>query len=132
MTLKEHIGKKTHEYCENVSPERVKRFAESVLQKETDRVSPSYLTVYRQSEFDLLESIGVSLAEILHGEQEYFFEQDLTIGEDIRYVSHLVNIVEKKGRAGSLTFLTFETEFQQACGVVGRSKSTMIIKKAAE
>ena len=95
---------------EEISSERIRSFREAVgLDPNADEVPPTYVTRFRQGEFELLARLGVPLQNILHAEQDYQYFERLKPGMKILYETTLANSFEKKGREGSLRFLVTET-----------------------
>jgi len=100
---------------EEITPERLRAFRTAIgLTAGSHEVPPTYLTRFRQGEFELLERLGVPLQNVLHAEQDYQYFAPLRPGMKILYETVLANSFEKKGRAGSLHFLVTETRVRWA------------------
>ncbi len=101
-----------------------------------DSLPALFLTRFRMGEFDILNQIGISLNEVLHGEQEYQYEKQYWIKREypfkIKYVTELESQVEKKTASHKLIFLTFLTEIilQSSGERLATSKTVMIVRRA--
>ncbi len=122
---------------DQVPYERVQEFAQAVGAKVIgDEVPPTYITIFRDGEFSLLERLGIPLAKVLHADQEYQYDLPVRAGDEIEYVTELVQVLEKHGRAGSMSFLTFETNFKSIHNHPGqnlcKSRSLIIFRESPE
>jgi hypothetical protein len=90
---------------------------------------PTFLTCFRQGELELLDSIGLKLQNVLHGEQFYEFESDIRAGDELSIQTELTNVLDKKGGSGRLCFLTLETLFSVKGSVVGKAKTTIVVRE---
>jgi acyl dehydratase len=71
--------------------------------------------------------MGVDLAKLLHGNQDFEYHAPICAGDRIRLKSHISDIVEKKG--GALVLLVEETSATNQRGEsVGRSVQTLVIR----
>ena len=96
---------------------------------------PTFLTVLRQGEFDLLQKFGIPLSTILHGEQEYEYLEPISPGDLLKYTTAIQQVHEKRGSSKSsvggdlLQFLVLETEVHGSGGrKVALTRSTLIIR----
>ena len=73
--------------------------------------------------------IRIEISRTLHGEQEYTYTRPIVAGETIRCVSRLVDVYEKHGSLGEMTFLVTEvTGTDQRGEVVFTAKSVGILR----
>jgi hypothetical protein len=113
--LPEHewVGRAAGPYEEDVSLERIQAFCRAAGARETRIAPPTFLTVCRRGEYDILTELGIELKQVLHGEQEYKLEQDILPGDRLSYTTRLAQAVNKqRAGAGALRVLIFETEVQ--------------------
>ncbi len=127
MDLKNFVGKKIGPYTDQASPDRVAAFIAAVGAKDRGEAPPTFMTVCRRGEFELLEQMGIPLSRVLHGEQEYLYEGRILSGDTLSYESWLAQAFEKKGST-PLQFLVFETHVSVAGKRVGTSKTTIIVR----
>lgn len=52
--------------------------------------------------------VTFEISHVLHGEQEYSYTRPIVAGETIRCVAKIVDIYEKQGSFGAMTFLVTE------------------------
>jgi hydroxyacyl-ACP dehydratase HTD2-like protein with hotdog domain len=92
-----------------------------------DYAPPTFPTTFRLRVPDL--EIDPTRMQLLHGEQEYSYTRRLRIGETVTCVSRIVDVRERGGKSGSMTFLVTElvgTDSQQQ--PVFSARSTAIIR----
>src|SRR5690606_21606156 len=92
----------------------------------TGRVSPVFLTRFRDSEWELFKELGIPLQEILHGEQEYEFSRPLSMGDALEYETEFTQCLEKVRKDTFMRFLTFETRFRSGEDRVALSRTLVI------
>ncbi|HET9921955.1 MAG TPA: MaoC family dehydratase N-terminal domain-containing protein [Ktedonobacteraceae bacterium] len=71
-----------------------------------------------------------SRMQLLHGEQAYSYTRPLRIGDRVTCISRIVDVRERTGRSGSMTFLVTETtgtDSQQQ--PIFTARSTSIIRQ---
>ncbi len=124
MDLKSAIGKKAGPYRDEVTEEKIATFRGAIGASMGKEAPPTYLTRCRHGEFDLFTELGISLSSVLHAEQEYRYEHPIVAGDVLEFETELSQAFEKKGSAGTLTFLIFETHVRGK----GVTKSTIVIK----
>jgi hypothetical protein len=133
--LKKLIGKKLGPLEVEVDAERVRRFALSVQDTGKQEVPPTFLTLFRDLEFQFFNELGFPLSKVLHGDQEYAFDAPLKVGLRLKYETVLANLLEKKGKNYKLIFLVLETTFYTAGAESKRlalSKTTVVVREALE
>lgn len=132
LSLKSEIGRSVGPFYETVTLEQMVTFAKAVGLPETQIAPPTFMTVFRQGEFELLRLIGVQLSQILHAEQEYEYIQNLSVGDQIRIDSKLSHVAEKQTSSVDMQFLTFETcihiEGKSAESLAGKARSLIVIR----
>lgn len=73
--------------------------------------------------------VKFELARVLHGEQEYAYERPIVAGDVLRCVSTVVDVYERTGKLGSMTFLISEVRGEDLEGnLVYTGKGTVIIR----
>lgn len=63
-----------------------------------------------------LAEVGIPVAEVLHGEQQFTYHQLLCAGDRVRVSRRVTDVYEKKG--GALQFVVLESEVRLADGDV--------------
>lgn len=109
----------------------MKAFAQAVGAREREEAPPTFITVGRKGEFELLQRFGIPLSRVLHGEQEYQYLKPIRPGDSVEYVTRLANVLEKRGSNAFMQFLIFETEFTVRGEVVSRAKTNIIHRGSA-
>jgi len=92
---------------------------------------PTVFTIFRGGEFELIDSLGIQLKQVLHAEQEYRVETVLAPGEELHYTTTITNVMEKKGKGTKLAFLVFQTDFIRTkdAVLIAVAKSTMVYRE---
>jgi acyl dehydratase len=73
--------------------------------------------------------INVVLSRTLHGEQEFIYERPIVAGDVLRCSNQLIDIFERPGKSGTMTFFILETRGEDVNGnLVYRSKTTIIYR----
>ena len=95
---------------------------------------PTIFTIFRQGEFELMGALGIELKRVLHAEQCYEMRSPLSPEEEIKFITRLASVVEKKNKTANMAFMAFETEFVRvADGVtVATARSTMVYRELNE
>lgn len=77
-------------------------------------VPPTYLTCFRETEFELLRRLGIELKEVLHAEQRYDFPEGdgLEVGVVYDVSTRVTQVIEKGSTNRVLVFLTLKSEFR--------------------
>ena len=85
------------------------------------------LEMENPSSFKLLETLNVSLARILHGEQSFTYHQPVCAGDCITFQSTVSDIYSKKG--GALEFIVQDTTARnQDAVLVGEMRSIIVVR----
>jgi len=85
---------------------------------------------YRPSGVDLLGfDLGLDDRYVLHGKQEYEFERPVFVGDRLSGTTTLAGVERRTGgRAGEMTFVTYETEFVDATDERVATETTTVIE----
>ena len=89
---------------------------------------PTFPTTFRLGVPGLV--LDGSKMQLLHGEQAYSYTRPLHVGEQVTCVVRVVDVRERSGRSGSMTFLVSETtgtDSQQQ--PIFTARSTTIIRQ---
>jgi hypothetical protein len=107
------IGKSSSPQTFEVTREAVQRFMKATedpaLNSDTpvEYAPPTFPTTFRVRVPDL--ELDTTKIQLLHGEQEYSYTRRLRIGEEVTCVVRVLDVRERSGRTGQMTFLTMET-----------------------
>jgi hypothetical protein len=107
------VGKSSPPQTFEVTSEAVKRFMEAtedpaLLRKEPlQYVPPTFPTTFRISVPNL--ELDPTSMQLLHGEQQYTYARQLRIGEQVTCVTRIIDIRERRGKSGTMTFIISET-----------------------
>ncbi len=108
------IGKSSSPQTFEVTREAVQRFmeaAEDPALLHSDRVvqyaPPTFPTTFRMRIPDL--ELDPTRMQLLHGEQEYTYTRRIRIGEQVTCVVRVIDVRQRSGRSGTMTFLILET-----------------------
>ncbi len=130
--ISDKLGAKAGPYRESVPPSRIEAFYRSVGVTPRLEAPPTFMTVFRKGEFELFERLGIPLARVLHGEQEYEYEEPIRGGDTVTYECELVKALEKRGSKGQMLFMTFDTEAtierEGRKLRAGRTRCTVVVK----
>lgn len=137
--LKGKIGLKSHKSRVTLSDAEMKDFAACVQATVGNTVHtpissiaiPTVYTIFRAGEFELIDSLGIQLKQVLHAEQQYKMEAPLYPGQELQYQTTLTGVLEKKGTGAKLAFLVFETEFIRSADSarLAVARSTMVYRE---
>ncbi len=134
MDLKQYIGIKSASNKYEITEKWLGDFSSSVGRPYSSKTAPpTFMTVCRTGEFELFQKMGVPLSRVLHAEQEYLFENPITAGGEIEFVTELAQVLSKKNTTGAMHFMIFETivSFTQGGKTVkaGSARSTMVMRE---
>jgi uncharacterized protein YprB with RNaseH-like and TPR domain len=107
------IGKSSSSQTFEVTREAVQQFMEATedpaLHSDTpvEYAPPTFPTTLRVRVPDL--ELDTTKIQLLHGEQEYTYTRRLRIGEQVTCIVRVLDVRERSGRTGQMTFLTMET-----------------------
>ncbi len=86
---------------------------------------PTFPTTFRVA----IPGVSVELARVLHGAEEYRYERPIRAGDRLRCRSRVVEVYEREGRLGHMTFLVTETEGVDESGApVFTARHTAILR----
>ena len=128
MVPKLQRGAKSGSYEEEITASRVGAFAAAIGADPAGGVPPTYLTVFRKGEFEILQGLKIPLSRVLHGEQEYSYESALRVGDRVRYETLLIQAVEKRGASSLLQVLVLETRFRVGERPAAAARTTLLMK----
>ncbi|MBN23184.1 MAG: hypothetical protein CL678_18000 [Bdellovibrionaceae bacterium] len=111
-----------------IDSDRVDAFR-NAIESNCKKIPPTYVTIFRDGEFELLDKLKIPLNQILHAEQEYEYIEDLILNENYTVQTVFVKCVEKKGKSGRMAFLTFESRINLNEKTVLISKSHMVFRE---
>ncbi len=117
---------KVEEFARSITePNPVFRDADAARERGFDRI-PAPLTYPRVSRFpryrpDDIDGYGFDLGfqpeYVLHGEQAYEYERPLQVGDVLTGTATLTKVFQREGgRAGTMTFAVYETEYRDESG----------------
>ena len=128
------IGKSSPPQTFEVTLEAVKRFLEAtedpaLQSNEPLQYSPStFPTTFRIRVPEL--ELDPTTMQLLHGEQQYTYDRQLRIGEQVTCIAHIADVRERHGKTGTMAFIITETtgtDSQQQ--LVYTAKSTLIVRQ---
>jgi hypothetical protein len=133
--LKSRVGETSAEYSEKVDEARLQAFRAAVGATGPG-VPPTFMTCFRAGEFELFNTLGFELSQVLHAEQEFTYENDLQAGDTAFFKATLTNVLEKiSSSGGALRFLSFVSTIEaQRDGTrvkIGSSKTTVVVRGQA-
>lgn len=129
------IGKSSSPQTFEVTREAVQRFMEATedpaLQTAAplEYAPPTFPTTFRMRVSGL--ELDPTRMQLLHGEQEYTYMRRLRIGEQVTCIARIVDVRQRSGRTGAMTFMVTETtgnDAQQQPVFVARSTSIIRFK----
>lgn len=115
-----------------ITPEAVAQFIEATGDPagENAQRDPSYVPLTFPTTFRVAQaSLGLdgSKMQIIHGEQEYQYARPLRVGEKLSCLNRIVDIREKSGRSGNMTFITSEVEGRDEQGELAFTGRSILI-----
>ena len=130
MDIKKFSGERSSLKTFVVTEERLKQFATSIGASSIQDL-PTFLTIFRDGELEVVERMGISLSQVLHGEQEYTLKSAILPGDEISYFTTLMSVHEKKGKSSTLHVLTLETDYVETKSDrdIGTAKTTFVIRE---
>ncbi len=94
---------------------------------------PTFVTVAFQeftgAYFRAFEALGVPLASVLHGEEEYEYLTEIYPGDVLTCQMTFESIVEKKTRSGLMDLITLRTSFTNQNGEEALRARSLIIER---
>ena len=127
------IGKSSPPQTFEITREAVQHFMEATEDPALHNsnfiqyVPPTFPTTFRMR-IPALELDPTSM-QLLHGEQEYTYTRRLRIGEQVTCVVRVIDIRERSGRSGPMTFLIMETTGSGSDGKpIFTARSTSVVR----
>lgn len=127
------IGKSSSPQTFEVTREAVQRFMEAVEDPALlsdvplQYAPPTFPTTFRMRVPGL--ELDATSTQLLHGEQEYNYTRPIRIGEQVTCVVRVVDVRERTGRRGPMTFLMLETTGTDSNGQpIFTARSTSIVR----
>ncbi|WP_019416252.1 MaoC family dehydratase N-terminal domain-containing protein [Paenisporosarcina sp. TG20] len=88
----------------------------------------TFPTTFRGKVQDWFKSLDKN--RLLHGEQEYKYERRFYAGEKIKLIENVVEVYEKSGKNGTMTFIVRDREgYDEADKKVFTERSTFIVRE---
>ncbi|MCB0417170.1 MAG: MaoC family dehydratase N-terminal domain-containing protein [Bdellovibrionaceae bacterium] len=115
-----------------ISQAEVDRFVAATRSEHLRGIPPTFLTIYRKSEFDLLNELQVNWRYLLHAEQEYEYLGPLTLNKEPVAVSKVVDQKERRRREEVMRFIKTETDFFIDDKLVAKGRSTFVVREPVE
>ncbi len=130
----QQIGQESSLHRARLDREAVEAFGKSVSWEIPGEVPPSFLTRFREGEFELLVRLGVELKQVLHAEQEYRWLAPLKPDAQLDHRSRLADVLSKGGKGGRLTFLKFDSEYLDpvTTRALAQSRTVMVIRELVD
>lgn len=125
------IGATSDPHTFEVERGAILKFAEAIGDPHPDyregrAAPPTFPTTFRMKVPGLED---VDPARFLHGEQEYSYERPIRAGDRLTCVSRVVDVYEREGRLGRMTFVIAEVEGRDEAGrPVFTGRSTVIVR----
>jgi uncharacterized protein YprB with RNaseH-like and TPR domain len=129
------IGKSSPPQTFEVTREAVQRFMEATedpalhTDAPLEYAPPTFPTTFRMRVSGL--ELDPTRMQLLHGEQEYTYMRRLRIGEQVTCTACIVDVRQRSGRTGEMTFMVTETtghDAQQQTIFIARSTSIIRFK----
>lgn len=129
------VGKSSPPQTFEVTREAVQRFMEATedpalhTDAPLEYAPPTFPTTFRMRVTGL--ELDPTRMQLLHGEQEYTYMRRLRIGEQITCTARIVDVRQRSGRTGEMTFMVTETtghDAQQQSVFIARSTSIIRLK----
>lgn len=114
---------------ETITQEACDKLIQATRSEHISGVPPTFVTRFRDTEYKLLDHLGISMKYLLHGEQEFEFHSPVKIGVKPTLKTRLADLKERKRKTEIMRFLKFESELRcegQLC-VIGRT--TFVVRE---
>jgi hypothetical protein len=76
---------------------------------------------------EALKAIEVDIWTVLHAEQEYDYTAPIHVGDTLTATTRIADIYERSGSSGDMTFVSFETTFDNQHGDTVITGTSLII-----
>jgi acyl dehydratase len=115
-------------FAESIGDHNPLFFDEQYAEKTVHKRLLAPPTFPRTFDYGEIEGLKLPASGLIHGEQQYSYERPLYVGEELYCNTELVDVYEKTGGSGTLTFLTFQQQGVSTDGdIVLRSKRVLIV-----
>lgn len=99
----------------------------------TAPVPPTYLFCLEMMDatepFEFLNTLGIDLARVLHGEQRFDYHAPVVVGDTLTFKPRVTDVTDKKG--GAMTLIVVETAVTNQNGVhVADTSRTIVVRNA--
>jgi hypothetical protein len=128
-----HIGFQLSPFTVQVTPERIRAFAEAIglpAGEHDDIAPPTYMKVIEgdgNSSRTIVAALQIDLRRILHVEQEFHYTAPIRAGDVLRVDRKVSDISTKKG--GALESVVIDSTMHNDAGVcVGTSRQTLLVR----
>ena len=124
------IGAESAEVLFEVERGAIRKFAEALRDTTPayaggEVAPPTFPTTFRIA----IPRLSFEQARVLHGQQEYRYERPIRAGDRLRCKTRVVDVYEREGRLGAMTFLVTETQGSDESGrPVFTARSTAILR----
>ncbi len=97
--------------------------------KNVNTIAPTYCTIFRNGEYELLSRLGVETRYLLHAEQQYDYLAPLKLNQPIQVKTKLVSKKERKTSEVHMLFLTMESDIYCSNALCIQSRTTFVMRK---
>ena len=139
MVDQSHIGTVFEPFEAEVEKGAIIKFADAIGDgnplysdgKEDLEAPPTFGTTFRPPKgfLQVFQDLDIDLTRVLHGEEEYEYFKPIKPGDLLTCQTIVSNVYEKSGKSGGMTFVTMETECNNASGeLVLIQRSTTVVR----
>jgi acyl dehydratase len=147
MIDRKHVGKTRGPHTTEVEKGRLRFFAKTIGEtnpiysdERTAKIAgypslpapPTFTFCLEQdvpNPLQFLESIGIDMRKVLHGEQSFTYHAPVCAGDKITLETRISDIYEKKG--GALEFIVLDTACRNQNGVlVAEQRSVVVVRNS--
>src|SRR5690625_5173594 len=120
MKMKDNIGKTSEKVKNIVERGAVKKFAESIKDEHPLFVDEAFgkasiyenniapATFPRVFDYGEIATLHLRKKGLIHGEQAFYYERPLVVGEEVYCYTKVEDYFEKKGKSGLMGFLKLQ------------------------
>ncbi|MBI2711760.1 MAG: MaoC family dehydratase N-terminal domain-containing protein [Bdellovibrio sp.] len=135
-TLKDKTGMCSSVFKENITEKRIADFCAAIGLPVSKEAPPTFMTVFRGGEFELLQKLGLQLSKALHADQHYEYYGPICVGDSIQFETQVSQVLEKTSPKQNMQFLTLETRLQQIgpheVKLIGKAVATLVFREVLE
>lgn len=124
------IGMSSEPTLHEVERGAIRKFADAIgdtnpVYLRGDVAPPTFPTTFRGA----IPGLQLDLKRVLHGGEEYEYTRPIKAGDVITTVRRVVDVYQREGSLGQMTFIIIETEGTDAAGEpVFKARSTIIYR----